>query len=161
MASLKSMASNRFKTKRGKSKVMPNKRRTKRRTSTRRSPTRRRSSRSSSSNGNGAFSGKVLGFKIPIIGDALRNKTVQKALAATGLVTTVLTVASLINNPTVNRVASNEFVQLGLAGAAGDITGVATQLIRTRGLPMARSRMNGGQAQAQGSLVPMAGGGVA
>lgn len=120
---------------------------------------RKSKSRKSPSN-SGVFSGKVLGFQIPLVSDVIRNKTVQKVLASTGAVTTLLTIASLINNPTVNKVANNELVQLGVAGATGDIVGVGAQLVRTRGL----QRLRGGQQQSNGGnqmLISQAGNGVA
>lgn len=146
MTNLMSMAKDKFKTTRKKS-------------TSNNLAKKKNKSRKSSSTGSGAFSGKLLGFKIPIISDVLRNRNVQKALAATGLVTTVLTVAAVINNPTVNKFANNEIVKLGLAGAAGDVVGVGTQLLLTRGLQKVRgtTTTNGGNQM----LLSQAGNGVA
>jgi len=104
---------------------------------------RKSSSRGSSS----AFSGKVLGFKIPVVSGILRNKTFQKAAAGAGVVAIVLSLATLVNNPTVNRALGNQFVRLGLAGAGGDLVGVATQFFREGGISLGGNQQattNGG-----------------
>ncbi len=149
MASLMSMATGRFKskTRRSKSNNMAKR-------------GRKSKSRRSSGSTSGVFSGKILGFKIPLVGDALRNKTVQKVIAGAGIVSVALTIASLVNNPTVNRALGNKFVRLGLAGAAGDITGIATDFVKEGGIGQLRGVANGGGA-AQTTLMSVPGGGVA
>lgn len=117
-------------------------------------------SRKSSSGGSGAFSGKILGFKIPLISDVLRNKTAQKVIAGAGIVSIALSLAALVNNPTVNKFVGNKIVRLGLAGAAGDVTGIATEFLKEGGIQQLRGIANGvGQQQTQ--LVSQAGNGVA
>jgi len=153
MASLTAMARGRFKNIRHKSKsnnMAKNGRRKK-------SSGRRKSGGGS---GSGVFSGKILGFKIPVIGNALRNRTVQKVIAGAGIVAIVLSVARLINNPTLNRAANNKFVKLGLAGAAGDVTGIATQFVIGGGVSQLRGITNGGNGNGQ-TLVSMSGNGIA
>ena len=54
----------------------------------------------------------------------------------------------------------NEIVKLGLAGAAGDVVGVGTQLLMTRGLQAARQRGMATSTQPQ-TLISAAGNGVA
>jgi len=151
MANLMSMSRGRFKTskKKSSSRTMAKK--------------KSKSSRKKSSSGNsGVFSGKILGFKIPLVGDALRNKTVQKAIAGAGIVSIALSAAQLINNAQLNRALNNKIVRLGLAGAAGDITGIATEFVREGGIDQIRGVVsNNGTGQQQTSLVSMSGNGVA
>ena len=147
MTKLMSLAKGRFKGK---------KRRSSLRTMARK--TRKRSKRSSGRS-SGAFSGKILGLKIPIIGDALRNPTVQKVIAGAGIVSIVTSVALLLNNPTVNRVIGNPIVKVGLAASAGDVVGGVTQIVQQGGVGQLRGIVNGRRAQP--SLVSVAGGGVA
>jgi len=154
MANLMSMAKGRFNTKRNKSKP---------RTMAKKKG-RKSKSRKSNGSASGVFSGKILGFKIPLIGDALKNKTVQKAIAGAGIVSLAVTAASLINNPMINRGINNKLIRLGLAGAAGDITGIATEFVKEGGVGQLRNIANGGgrgNGATQQSLVPMSGGGVA
>jgi len=150
MASLMSMATGRFKSKA-------------RRSTGKNMAKRGRKSKSKRSSGtsSGVFSGKILGFKIPIVGDALRNKTVQKVIAGAGIVSVALTIASLVNNPTINRAVSNKFVRLGLAGAAGDVTGIATEFVKEGGIGSLKLGNGGGGAATQTSLMSVPGGGVA
>ena len=150
MANLMSMAKGRFKKSKTKSSNKNMARNNKKKSK----------SRKSSSGGSGAFSGKILGFKIPLVSDVLRNKIAQKVIAGAGIVSIALTLARLVNNPTVNRVVGNRFVRLGLAGAAGDVTGVATEFVSQGGAGQLRAIANGGGAQ-QTALVSMAGNGVA
>lgn len=153
MANLMSMSRGRFKSKSRKSTSRTMAKRTR----------KSKSKRGRSSGGtSGVFSGKILGFKIPLVGDALRNKSVQKVIAGAGIVSIALTIASLVNNPTVNRALGNKFVRLGLAGAAGDVTGIAAQFVKEGGVGQLRGIAGGnGGAQQQASLVSVPGGGVA
>lgn len=153
MAKLMSMAKTRFKSKKRKSSVKNMARRIRRKSKSRR--------RSSSGGTSGAFSGKILGFKIPVIGNLLGNKIVQKAIAGAGIVSLAITAASLINNPTVNRALNNQFVRLGLAGAAGDVVGVGVEFAKSGGLGAARRAVSGDSGQQQGSLVSATGNGIA
>jgi len=109
--------------------------------------------RSSSSSG----SGKILGIKVPVIGKVFGNPTVKKALMGAGAVSLAISIATLINNPTINRALNNKIVRVGLATAAGDIAGGAIQVLKES--PQLLSRTNGEQ-QSQ-SLIPLAGGGTA
>ena len=86
--------------------------------------------KSSSSRSSGVFSGKILGMKIPVVSGILKNKTFQKAAAGAGVVSIVTSLALLLNNATVNRAVANPIVRLGLAGAGGDITGIAAEIAR-------------------------------
>ena len=152
MASLTSMATGRFKSKA-------------RRSTGKNMAKRGRKSKSrkgrSSGGTSGVFSGKILGFKIPLVGDALRNKTVQKAIAGAGIVSIALTIAGLVNNPTVNRALGNKFVRLGLAGAAGDVTGIAAEFVKEGGIGQIRGAAAGAGNGGQASLMSVPGGGVA
>lgn len=150
MTNLMSMAKGRFKKSKTKSSSKNLARKTKKKSK----------SRKSSSSSNGAFSGKILGFKIPIVSDVLRNKTAQKVIAGAGIVSIALSIARLVNNPTINRAVGNRFVRLGLAGAAGDVTGVATEFVTQGGVTQLKGIVNGGGAQ-QTALVSAAGNGVA
>jgi len=143
MANLMSMARGRFKSKRSKSK---SKNMAKRK--------RSKSRKSSSSSG----SGKILGIKVPVIGKVFGNPTVKKALMGAGAVSLAISVAALINNPTINRALNNKLVRIGLATAAGDIAGGVIQVVKESPQLLARTNGNG---QTQTSLVPQAGGGVA
>ncbi len=136
-----SMSRGRFKSKRSKSKSKNMVRK------------RRKSRRSTSSGG----SGKILGIKVPVIGKVFGNPIVKKALIGAGAVSLAISIAGLVNNPTINKALNNKLVRIGLATAAGDITGGAVQLLKES--PQIMSRRNGGQAQT--SLMPQAGGGVA
>lgn len=149
MTNLMSMAEDRFKNTRKKSNTKNMAKKGK-----------KSKSRKSSSGGSGAFSGKILGFKIPLISDVLRNKTAQKVIAGAGIVSIALSLAALVNNPTVNKFVGNKIVRLGLAGAAGDVTGIATEFLKEGGIQQLRGIANGvGQQQTQ--LVSQAGNGVA
>lgn len=121
---------------------------------------RKSSRRKSSGSASGVFSGKVLGFKIPLIGDILRNKTAQKLIAGAGIVTIAGTLVGLVNNPMLNRVFDSPITKIGLAGAAGDITGIAGQFVSGGGAGQLRGLV-GGRGEAQTSLVPTIGGGIA
>ena len=146
-----SMARGRFKTNRKKSSSI---------TMAKRNGRRSKSRRKSSSGTSGVFSGKILGFKIPLISDVLRNKTAQKLIAGAGIVSIITAGAALVNNPMLNRAVSNPIVKLGLAGAAGDVTGVIGQVVTGGGISQLRGIV--GQAgNGQQALVPMSGGGVA
>lgn len=120
-----------------------------------------KSRKSSSGNSSGVFSGKILGFKVPVISDALRNKTVQKAIAGAGIVSIALSIAQLVNNPTVNKVANNKVARLALAGTAGDVTGIATEFLREGGINQIRGVVQNNNGGQQTSLVSMSGNGVA
>jgi hypothetical protein len=115
----------------------------------------------STGNSSGVFSGKILGFKVPIIGDALKNKTVQKAIAGAGIVSLALSIAQLVNNPTVDKMASNKLARLALAGTAGDITGVATEFLREGGVNQIKGVVTGNGNGSKSSIVSMSGNGVA
>lgn len=146
-----SMTKRRFKSKRRKSSSNNMARKS------RKSKSKRRSS--SSKGSSGVFSGKILGFKIPIIGGFLGNKTVQKAIAGAGIVSLAVSAASLINNPMLNRALNNKFVRLGLAGAAGDVVGVGVEFAKEGGIGTIRNAVGGGGGQS--SLVSTAGNGIA
>lgn len=144
MTNLMSMAKKRFKstTRKSKSNNMVKK-------------SRKSKSRSSSSSG----SGKVFGVKIPVIGKIFGNPTVKKALMGAGAVSLAISLAALVNNPTINKALNNKLVRVGLATAAGDVAGGLVQVVKES--PQLLARTNGGQAQQQTSLVSMAGNGVA
>ncbi len=143
MTNLMSMAKGRFKKSKKKSS-----------TNNMKKKGRKSKSRSSSSSGEG----KVLGVKIPIIGKVFGNKTVRKALMGAGAVSLAVSIAALINNPTINKAISNKLVRVGLATASGDIVGGAVQFLKESPQVLSR-RSNGGGTQT--SLVSMAGNGVA
>ncbi len=120
----------------------------------------RKSSRRKSSSSSG--SGKILGIKIPVVGKVFGNPTVKKALMGAGAVSLAFSLATLINNPTINKVLNNKLARIGLATAAGDIAGGVIQVVKES--PQLLGRMNrsgNGNGTPQGSLVPMSGGGVA
>lgn len=100
-------------------------------------------SKSSSGRSSGVFSGKVLGFKIPVVGGVLKNKTFQKAAAGVGVVSIALSVAALINNPTINSILSRREARLALAAAGGDVIGLGAEFVREGGL-----NLGGNQQQA-------------
>ncbi len=145
MASLMSMSRGRFKGKARKSSS--------RTMAKRKSSTKRRSSSSSSGGG------KVLGIKIPVVGKVFGNPTVKKALMGAGAVSLAISLATLINNPTINKALSNKLVRVGLATAAGDVAGGVIQVVKET--PQLMNRGNGNGAQAQGSLASMSGNGIA
>lgn len=142
MANLMSMARTRFKSKSRKSSSMP-----------KRKGRKSKSRRSTSSGG-----GKILGIKVPVIGKVFDNPTVKKALMGAGAVSLAISVAALVNNPTINRALNNKLVRIGLATAAGDIAGGVIQVVKES--PQLISRVGNGQAQ-QATLIPQVGGGVA
>ena len=92
-----------------------------------------------------------------MVGKILGNKTVQKVLMGTGAVSLAISLAALINNPTLNKAVNSKLVRVGLATAAGDVVGGVVQLVKES--PQILRRTNGnGQQQ---TLVSMAGNGVA
>lgn len=106
-----------------------------------------KSKKSSNGSKGGLFSGKVLGFKVPLVDKVIKNKTLQKAMVATGAVTTIGAIVSLVNNPTVNKVWSNPLAKDATALATGDITGaIARRVIENPGLV---SQVTGRGAQTQ------------
>ena len=153
MTNLMSMARGRFKSKSRKSTS---------RTMARKSTRKSKSRRSSNSKGtSGVFSGKILGFKIPVISGFLGNKNVQKAIAGAGIVSLAISAATLINNPTINRALSNRFVRLGLAGAAGDVVGLGVEFAKSGGIATVQQAVGGRGGGQQSSLVSAAGNGIA
>lgn len=101
----------------------------------RRSPMKRRMKRrSSSSSGSGVFNGKVFGYTIPGVSSILKNKTAQKAIVGAGLVSIVLSVAQLANQPQINRQLMKPEVRAGIALVGGDIPGAAYQYYKDGGL---------------------------
>ena len=109
---------------------------------------KRGSKRKSSSRTTGVFSGKILGQEVPVLSKIIKNKTFQKAAAGAGLVSIALTIAQLLNNPTVNKALSRKEVRIALAAAGGDITGAAAQFAKEGGL---KQFTNGGNGTAQTS----------
>lgn len=97
-------------------------------------------SRSSSS---GVFSGKVLGFEIPGVSKIIRNKTVQKAAAGAGLVSIAVSLAQLVNNPTINKAMAKKEVRIGIALAGGDVVGGAAQFVKEGGIKSLQGNGNG------------------
>ena len=92
-----------------------------------------------------------------MVGKILGNKTVQKVLMGTGAVSLAISLAALINNPTLNKAVNSKLVRVGLATAAGDVVGGVVQLVKES--PQLLRRTNGnGQQQ---TLVSVAGNGVA
>jgi len=103
-------------------------------------------------------SGRSIGSKIPVVGKVFRNKTVQKVLMGAGAVSLVVSIASLINNPTINKAVNNKLVRVGIAAAGGDIPGAAVQILKETPQLIGRMNGNGGQQQ---TLLSQAGNGVA
>jgi hypothetical protein len=107
----------------------------------------RKSTKKSSSGKAGLFSGKVLGFKIPMVDKVIKNKTLQKVMVASGAVTTIGALVSLINNQQVNKVWSNPLVQDGAALATGDVVGaIGNRVIKN---PQLISQVTGGRVGGQ------------
>jgi hypothetical protein len=83
----------------------------------------RKSTRKSSGSKGGLFSGKVLGFKIPVIDKVFKNKTFQKIAVASGTVSLLGSGIALINNPQINALWQKPLVKDAVALSTGDIVG--------------------------------------
>lgn len=143
MTSLTDMAKKRFKNTRSKSKS--------KNMAKRKSKSRRKSSSSSGS-------GKILGIKVPVVGKVFGNPTVKKALMGAGAVSLAISIATILNNPTINKALNNKLVRVGLATAAGDVAGGLVQVVKESPQVLGRTG-NGGQQTA--TLLSQAGNGVA
>lgn len=110
---------------------------------------KKKGSKKKSSSSKGIFSGKILGQEVPVISKVLRNKNVQKAAAGAGLVAIALSVAKLVNNPTINKVLSRKEARIGLAYMGGDVVGAATQFVREGGIKQFSSGGSGMQSTSQ------------
>ena len=64
----------------------------------------------------------------------MRNKTYQKLAAGAGTVAIALSIASLLNNSTINKAVARKEVRIGLAVAGGDLIGGAAQFVKEGGV---------------------------
>lgn len=76
----------------------------------------------------GLFSGKVLGFKIPVVDKVIKNKTFQKVVVGAGTVATVGALVQLVNNDQINKIWNRKEVRIVSAAATGDIVGAGAVL---------------------------------
>jgi len=108
-----------------------------------RKSSRRKSSGLSGLGKGGLFSGKVLGFKVPLVDKVIKNKSLQKVMVATGAVTTIGALIALVNNPTINKLWSNALTKDAAALMTGDIVGVIGNRVITN--PQLISQVTGGR----------------
>jgi|APSaa5957512535_1039671.scaffolds.fasta_scaffold06084_6 hypothetical protein len=92
--------------------------------------TKKKSSKSTVSRltGGANFDGKIFGFKVPVLSQALKNKFVQSAVIGAGTVATVGAVVQLVNNDKINQIWNKKEVRAGTALAAGDVISAGTVL---------------------------------
>lgn len=153
MASLRKLASGRFKRKRSTRKSNNMARRKTRR---RRSPMRRAAPRRRSSRGRSILSsGSGLIRRIPIIGRAVTNPIIGNALKGLGAVVALTAIATTVNNPTINRFAFNPLARAGTAFLVGDFGGGIAQFA------MDRRFMSQSSNGRQSDIISVAGNGVA
>ena len=119
---------------------------------------KRKSSRKSSSS---SGSGKILGVKVPIVGKIFGNPTVKKALMGAGAVSLAISLATILNNPTINKALNNKLVRVGLATAAGDVAGGLVQVVKESPQVLRRSGSTSNGNGQTVTLLSQAGNGVA
>ena len=110
---------------------------------------KKKSSTRKKSSSSGVFSGKIFGIEVPIVSKVMRNKTFQKAAAGAGTVSLALSIASLVNNPTVNRVLSKKEARIALAAAGGDIVGAGAQFVKEGGIAQVTGQTSSAQNSSQ------------
>lgn len=89
--------------------------------------------------------GKISGFKIPVIGGLLKNDMVKKVALASGTVAIVGAGVQLLNQPSINKIWSNQIVRSAVAFSTGDVIGaVGTYALEN---PNLFNRMSSGSNQ--------------